>query len=190
MASVFEEIVAGIRSVLDADSVTGSQLADGTLAWGVMRLAQQEHDTVRRIVWIPVQFEDGPLTATSMRCAGAGNVPRKAMYRELWDVECHIVGGSLEDTEDLRERVLYAAREALGRASTPNGGVWVTQAMADAAVMFAGAEKVVQRFKWDMLALEPIIDGGWGTIRKIETTTTDSDESSRETFEITPTPQP
>lgn len=174
MPSPFEEAVAAIRAALATDNVVGSQLSDGTLAWGVLRLAQQETDTVRRIVWIPIEFANAPLQTSNPRCAGPGTPHRSAMYREVWAVECHIVGANMADVEDLRERVLYATRLILGTGGTPSGGMWITQAAPDAAVMNAGAEKVIQRFQWQLFVLEPEnASGSATTITRIDTTVAD-----------------
>lgn len=144
MATVFEEIIEKVHAALDDE-----------VPYGVFRLSQREHGALRRVIWIPSDYSQEAIRATNPYVDPDTGEKRTAMYAEHWDVECHITGISLEDAEDLREAIVYAVRSVMHTSSRPTGGTWVNQAMDEAQHMHGGAQKVIQRFEWDVMLLMP-----------------------------------
>lgn len=171
MPSTFEEIVAEIHAQVPPESA---------MPFGVLRLAQDEHQAARHVTWVPLTFETRQLDTTGPIEHSDGLA---AMYLETWSVEAHIVGDTLADAELIRAHLLKAAKLVLGNGSEPTGGIWVTQALGEAALSFGGLEKVVQRFRWELYMFEPSRTGGRTTVQQVDTTAKlppDSDAS--ETF--------
>lgn len=156
--SDFEQIVDELHAVL----------ADASLDYGVFRLAQAEHASPRRVVWIPISFETRELKVSGPIRGADG---ARALYVESWLVEAHIVGDSFRDTELIRVRLVDVSKRVLETSQDPVGGLWVTQALGGAASAFGGLEKVVQRFRWQMYLFEPPpAAGGLAIIQRVDTT--------------------
>lgn len=169
MASDFEQIVTELHA----------QLADSTLDYGVLRLAQVEHAQARRVTWIPISFEISPVDGSGPVQSTAGE---RALYIETWLVEAHIVGDSFEDAELIRLRLLDVARRVLGKHSQPIGGVWVTQALNAAAHSYGGLEKIVLRFRWKLDVLSPLPAANTSTIVQVVETTVTLPTDDPQTF--------
>lgn len=161
MASDFEIIVDAIHVALNEPTVikglfrlknTYAGEADGVI---------NEHSQVRRITWIPTDFQSIPLKRTNPIRDQVTGESAHVLMQEIWSVEAHIVGLSFEDMEAVRVRLLMAVRQVFGIESVANGGLWVTQEREVAAHMYGGFEKVIQRFEWtvnvrELSALTPI----------------------------------
>lgn len=139
-----------MRAVHDA-------LNDPQLAYGVFRLAQQQNQQIRRVIWLPIRFDSQPVSPANPRLVlgSSGPTYRRAYGQESWHVEAHITGKTFEDAESLRERILAAVRSVFGTGSSADGGLWVNQSEGEAQAMYGDAQKVIQRFVWTINVLAP-----------------------------------
>lgn len=164
MASEFERAVDDIHTYL-ADELAEPESG---LRKSVFRLAQSERGALRRVLWIPTDYESAPVKGSNPICVDG--VKRTAIATDRLNVEAHITGTSFQDVEALRAKVMFAARQVMGTDSEPNGGHWVTQEQDRAGYSLGGAELVVQRFTWTLYVFEPLTTGGVATIKHIDTT--------------------
>lgn len=142
--SVFEQIVEQVHLTLD----------DPTVSYACFRPAQHENAELRRVIWIPLSFETNGVSPSNARLRSDTGAPVDVLYQEDWSVECHIVGETFADAEDMRERIIGAVRRALKTSARPAGGTWANQGEGDAQLMFGAAQKVVQRFVWTVNVID------------------------------------
>lgn len=174
--SDFEKIIELIHTTL----------ADPTVYKYLFTVALDEHTPLRRIVWIPRDYETQPPAFMGARRDGgphAGKMAR-ALYREIWNVEAHVSAESFHALELLRERLLVVTHDLFGTDSQPRGGVWTTQDPGIAGVMYGGAEKCVMRFLW---AFNVVVRSTTVTVKHVETTPA---VAAAEGGEPTPDPPP
>jgi hypothetical protein len=152
--SDFEILVEAVRVAL----------ADDTLEFGLFRLAESERTSVRRVVWIPTEFNCEPVMQANTLIDGDTGEIGEVLFTDYVTVECHISGADFGDAARTRVQVCNAVRNALGLASMPIDGAYQTELSGHSGVMWGGMAKIIQRFRWKMNVsrLQP---GGSGQVR-------------------------
>lgn len=123
------------------------EMNDPDVWWGLYRTALSENTQLRRVVWIPTEFENEPVKLTNPLRDEDGSHAEILTTDEI-TLEAHITGKSFGDMCRIRVQVLQAVRLVLGPDAELFGGEYRTQQEQIEGVMWAGAEKLIQRFRF------------------------------------------
>lgn len=140
MASDFEVLVGVIHVAFN----------DPSIEWGIFRVEESANSITRTVLWVPTTFKTEAPKYSSPSIDPDTGMPVQIGYQDFLTVECQITGTTFEDACNTRARVLTAVRIALGTASTPTTGAYMTELEGKSGHLWGGACLIVQHFVWQM----------------------------------------
>lgn len=138
--SDFERLVLLVRDAI----------ADDTIEFGVFRTAESEHASLRRVVWIPTEFNCEPVAQTNPLYDPLTGEPGDTLHTDAVTVECQISGRNFADACVIRRQVCNAVNEVFRTSSQAADGVYQTEVYGSSGIMWGGNSKIIQRFVWMM----------------------------------------
>jgi hypothetical protein len=118
--------------------------------WTSGRLELAKHQPMPSVVWVRM---GGALEPTDKKgpihTEGGGWF--SPIFEERANVQCHILGCSARETEEIWDSVLHAVKKVCGANAVYGRYAWTTQEADGAGHVFNGAEKIIQEFVLPMI---------------------------------------
>jgi len=138
--SDFERLVLLVRDAI----------ADDSIDFGLFRTSESEHASLRRVVWIPVEFDCQPPDQTSPVYDPITGQAWDTLHVDHVTVECQITGRNFADACAIRKAVCNAVHAVFKTSSQAADGVYQTEAFGSSGHMWGGNSRILQRFVWSM----------------------------------------